>query len=126
MHLPLPGGATNIAYAAGWSIGAAGVTVALFALGLFGRAGQDPHPWKTTPALIETGVYRWTRNPMYLGMALVITAFALVLNSLWFLIGTIAFMLSVYQLAVRPEEHYLTNKFGDDYAAYCARVRRWL
>jgi protein-S-isoprenylcysteine O-methyltransferase Ste14 len=96
------------------------------ALGGFRRRGNDPRPWREDSALVTDGIYRHTRNPMYLGMALLYVAGALGLNSLWPLLtlGPVLFLLHRYVIA--REEAYLQRRFGVDYVGYCAQVRRWL
>lgn len=101
------------------------VTMAL-AIGLFSRTGQDPKPWSTTPEIISTGIYGITRNPMYVGMALVQSALAVALANAWILALVPLAVLTVYATAIRHEEAYLETKFGDAYRDYKRRVRRWL
>lgn len=96
------------------------------AIGLFRRTGQDPKPWAPTPEIISTGVYGITRNPMYVGMALVQAAIGIGLGNLWILILVPVSLTIVYQSAVRHEEAYLERKFGEPYTRYKAKVRRWV
>lgn len=103
-----------------------GLTVIAMAIGLFRRAGENPEPWTGTSTLVTTGIYRWTRNPMYLGMAIAHLALALLLASGGALL-TWPIAILVIQLAVIPqEEAYLGRTLGADYQAYRQRVRRWL
>ncbi len=92
----------------------------------FFRTKQDPEPWKPTPELIAVGIYRWTRNPMYLGMAFLQVAAGVWTSSLWVLLALPLALLGVYFLAIRHEEAYLERKFGDAYRDYRAAVPRWL
>lgn len=103
-----------------------GVALLIGAIGLFRRTGQDPRPWEATPAIIWTGVYRLTRNPMYLGMALLQIAIGLVLGNGWIIILVPVVLAFVHTLVVRQEEAYLERKFGDEYIRYKASVRRWI
>lgn len=96
------------------------------AVGLFKRTGQDPKPWKSTPEIISTGVYRFTRNPMYLGMALLQIGFGVGLENGWIVALVPLVLLGVYRTAIRHEEAYLEGKFGDSYLQYKRSVRRWL
>lgn len=82
-------------------------------------------PEKAT-ALVTAGIYRFTRNPMYLGLALVLLGWAAFLGSLLALAGPIAFVLYIDRFQIAPEERVLLAKFGSAYAQYKARVRRWL
>lgn len=81
---------------------------------------------RPTTAIVQRGPYRFTRNPMYLGMACAYFGVSLLLNNLWALV-LLPFVLGVVDLAViRREEGYLTAKFGKPYRDYVGRVRRWL
>lgn len=93
---------------------------------LFQRTGQDPQPWKPSPEIITSGVFRFTRNPMYLAMALLLFGFGLLRGNFWLLFAAPVFLVLVYLTAVRHEEAYLEHRFGDSYRDYRLRVRRWL
>src|SRR5262249_2761227 len=93
---------------------------------LFTRTGQSPIPWKPSPSLILQGPYRFTRNPMYLGATLTQLGVGLAFNNLWITLFAIPALLAVHFIAVLPEERYLTQKFGESYTRYLARVRRYL
>jgi protein-S-isoprenylcysteine O-methyltransferase Ste14 len=107
---------------------AAGLGLALggAALGLFRRTGQDPKPWKSTPEILTGGVYRYTRNPMYVGMALLQTAIGLGWGNGWLLAFVPVALVIVFWTAIRHEEAYLERKFGEIYTRYKESVRRWL
>lgn len=104
----------------------AGVVLVTGAIGLFRRTGQDPKPWKPTPEIVSTGVYRLTRNPMYLGMAFLQMAIGFGLSNGWIVVLVPAVLAVVHVLVVRREESYLESKFGDEYLRYKAAVRRWV
>lgn len=106
--------------------GAAGVVLVAAAVASFRRSGQDPRPWMATPAIVSSGVFKRTRNPMYLGMALIQAAVGLALANGWILVLTPLVMAAVYFLVIRHEEVYLERKFPDEYTRYKASVRRWL
>ncbi len=97
-----------------------------FAIRLFRRTGQDPKPWATTPEIISTGIYRITRNPMYVGMALLQIAIGVGLANWWIIIAVPVALVVVYLTAIRQEEAYLERKFGHAYTDYKESVRRWL
>lgn len=103
-----------------------GLGLALSARLLFFRTGQSPIPWKPTPELIFQGPYRFTRNPMYVGLTLVQAGLGVALSNLWMAGFALPALLMVHFLAVLPEERYLTERFGESYRAYRARVRRYL
>jgi protein-S-isoprenylcysteine O-methyltransferase Ste14 len=93
---------------------------------VFRRAGTTPNPTRPTTALVARGPYLFTRNPMYVAWAILCLAAALIGNSLWVAIMAIPAVLITKKVVIDREEAYLARKFGDEYRAYCARVRRWL
>ena len=103
-----------------------GITLMIAATLLFRRTGQHPAPWKTTPEIVATGPFRLTRNPMYLGMAMIHLGTGLRLANGWILGLLPLAVFGVYWTAIRHEEAYLERKFGDSYLAYKDSVRRWL
>ena len=105
---------------------AAGLIIGLLAAGLFRRAGTDVKPWRSSTALVTDGPYRWTRNPMYLGMCLVYVGLAIAADSLAALLLLIPVLIIIQTQVIAREERYLEGKFGDEFRAYTARVRRWL
>ncbi|MAE96842.1 MAG: isoprenylcysteine carboxyl methyltransferase [Deltaproteobacteria bacterium] len=123
LALPL-GGALR--YGGGALLIAAGLGLILAAAGLFRSSGQDPKPWVSTPEIISTGVYRYTRNPMYVAMGLLQTGIGVALANGW-VVALVPVSLAVIQwTAIRHEEAYLERKFGAAYTDYKASVRRWL
>ncbi|HKH19649.1 MAG TPA: isoprenylcysteine carboxylmethyltransferase family protein [Gammaproteobacteria bacterium] len=111
---------------AGAIILVAALALIFSALATFKKTGQDPKPWKPTPELIIEGPYRWTRNPMYVGLASILVGLGLALNNLWFSLLAAAALVAVHFMAVLPEEKYLNEKFGRDYEDYRKKVRRYL
>lgn len=110
----------------GWLAIVLGTGTMMSAVGLFRRAGIEPRPWKATSGLVTDGVYRWTRNPMYLGMALIYAGIALVVDSLVALLLLVPVVLLIQREVIAREEGYLEAKFGQPYRAYRASVRRWI
>jgi protein-S-isoprenylcysteine O-methyltransferase Ste14 len=108
------------------AVAALGFAMMVGAVGLFKRTGQDPKPWKATPEVISTGIYRITRNPMYVGMTLLQTGIGIGLANGWLIALVPPVLVIIYATAIRPEEAYLEQKFGDPYIEYKASVRRWL
>lgn len=124
---PLPIGlAGGARVALGLLIAIVGLPLLLGAFRLFRRTGQDPKPWLATPEIIRSGVYRFTRNPMYVSLALLQSAIGLGLGNLWILLLTPLACVVVQFTAIRHEEAYLERKFGDAYLDYKRSVRRWL
>ena len=113
-----------------WLFGAAlllvGIAFLAGAGGLFRKTGQDPKPWKPSPQLIAEGIYRWTRNPMYLGMCLSQAGLGILFGTVWALAFVPITGFVIYRIAIRHEEAYLRGKFGADYEAYLGQVRRWI
>lgn len=104
------------------------VGVAVFAAGVrgFARAATPLPTNQPARALVTTGVYRWTRNPVYLAFFLVYVGIGLAVRSPWILILVVPLALLLRYGVVAREETYLERRFGDAYRAYKARVRRWL
>jgi protein-S-isoprenylcysteine O-methyltransferase Ste14 len=105
---------------------ALGVWLAFAAIAAFGRAGTSPHPHEPSTALAVDGPYTFTRNPMYLAMALVLAGLALLGNALWPLLALIPVIVVIRTQVIAKEERYLEAKFGGEYRAFKARVRRWI
>lgn len=110
-----------------------GVVIFLMALALlvwaaatFRRAGTEIQTTRPTSTIVETGPYRFTRNPIYTAMLLGLVGLSIAFDSLWLLILLVPFYLVIRYGVVAREEAYLERKFGDGYLAYKARVRRWL
>ena len=90
------------------------------------RTTLDPMKPETTTSLVCSGIYRLTRNPMYLGLLFVLVAWAVFLSSAWALLGPLAFVLYINRFQITPEERALSAMFGTAYSAYRSTVRRWL
>ena len=103
-----------------------GLLLLLLAGGLFKRAGTDLVPFKNVSALVTTGIYRLTRNPMYLGMTAILLGCALTVGAALALLVPPVFMVIIELRFIRPEEAMLRELFPEDFPQYCARVRRWL
>ena len=111
---------------AGAVLAVLGVALGASALGWFRRTGQDPKPWTPSPALIERGPYRFSRNPMYVGMTIFTIGIGGLLARGWIALLAPFALLAVHYTAVLREEAYLTSQFGDAYREYTRRVRRYL
>lgn len=105
---------------------AAGLVPIAWARVHFVRTKQNPIPWKPTPELIFQGPYLYTRNPMYVGMTLLQVGLGIAFNLWWSALLAPASLAIVHVIAVRPEEAYLSKKFGQPYRDYLGRVRRYL
>lgn len=103
-----------------------GVALDLWSIGLFGRAGTSALPFRPASTLVGAGPYRWTRNPMYLGMTLTLLGFGLLLGRTWIALSAFLAALVIDRYAIAREERYLERAFGASYLDYKRRVRRWL
>jgi protein-S-isoprenylcysteine O-methyltransferase Ste14 len=103
-----------------------GLVLLLLAGGLFKRAGTDLVPFKNVSALVTTGIYRYTRNPMYLGMAAILLGCGITVGAALSLLVAPLFMVIIELRFIRPEEEMLRGLFPEDFPPYCTRVRRWL
>jgi protein-S-isoprenylcysteine O-methyltransferase Ste14 len=94
----------------------------------FYRARTTVNPMKpeATSVLVCNGIYAITRNPMYVGIALVLVAWAVWLGSPWAVAGPIAFVLYITRFQILPEERALGANFGERFSRYRSRVRRWI
>jgi protein-S-isoprenylcysteine O-methyltransferase Ste14 len=105
---------------------AAGICLALSSARLFRRAATPIEPWETPFVLVIDGPYRFTRNPMYLGLALSLLGLAVWLGTLTPFLVVPLFVWVLTARFVRREEQRLEERFGSRYLAYKARVRRWI
>ena len=102
------------------------VVLAIWPIRYFKETGQDVTPWSETPEIIVQGPFKFSRNPMYLMMLNVCVGFAIVFSEIWILILTPMLALVLYHIAIKHEEVYLEEKFGESYRAYKNSVRRWI
>jgi protein-S-isoprenylcysteine O-methyltransferase Ste14 len=124
--IPFSMGGRPATAVAGMVVGGLGLV-----LNFAGVAGVLRHrttivPHRPVATLITAGVYRWSRNPMYTGLAITYLGGALLVGSWWSLALLPLVMFAVARLVIEPEEHYLDARFGQAYADYRTRVRRWL
>lgn len=101
------------------------------ALGVWGRTSLRRHgtailPNRPATTIVETGPYRFTRNPMYVGQTVAILAIAARFDNLWLVILLAAWFPAMHYGVIAREERYLEAKFGEAYTRYKARVRRWI
>ena len=113
-------------YGLGAGLAAIGLILMAHALRLFRQAGTNVETPQPATALVTSGVYARSRNPMYVSLLLLFAAVGAFANSVWF-----AILLGIYVVVLRfgviaREERYLERKFGPAYGAYRAHVRRWL
>jgi protein-S-isoprenylcysteine O-methyltransferase Ste14 len=102
-----------------------GIFVTLAGTSRFRKLGNNLEPWKHSNQIVSSGIYGYTRNPMYLGMALTYLGLALWFRSSWAVILLPVAILVIRTQVIAREERYLAKKFGDEYLAYRTKVRRW-
>lgn len=123
---PSPSLPNDIGYPLGALLGLIGFAAALPALLGFRRAGTSPEPWHPSTALVTEGLYRYTRNPMYVGLTLIYLGITAAFGGAWMFATLFPTLMTMQYGVILREEHYLEAKFGAPYRAYKASVRRWL
>jgi protein-S-isoprenylcysteine O-methyltransferase Ste14 len=122
--LPLGGRAATAV--AGAAVAAFGLALAFAGVAAVIRHRTTIVPHHPVATLLTGGAYRLSRNPMYTGLAIAYLGLALLFGSWWPLALWPLVIVAVRQLVIRPEEQYLTQRFGQTYTDYQSRVRRWL
>jgi protein-S-isoprenylcysteine O-methyltransferase Ste14 len=121
---------TRVSAGARYGLGAAlivaGVALMAVAMGLFRKVGTAIPPWEPTTALVTTGVYRYSRNPIYLSVVMLYVGLALLFAAAWALVLLVPALIILHYAVIRREEAYLDRRFGEAYRQYRARVRRWI
>jgi len=102
------------------------MSIAIYSLYQFFRAKTHIEPWQPTSSIISSGLFAYSRNPIYLSFCMMTIGISIAFNSLWMLVSTIPSALLVYIIAIKKEEQYLERKFGEEYLTYKNKVRRWL
>jgi protein-S-isoprenylcysteine O-methyltransferase Ste14 len=123
---PLPIGDGVFVRVLAWTLIFGWAALTISAIGNFRRSRTSIVPVRPATALVIRGPYRFTRNPMYVGLALLTAGLALFMGTWWPLVLLMPVLLAVRQFVIAPEEQYLRRRFGADYEAYLHRVRRWM
>jgi protein-S-isoprenylcysteine O-methyltransferase Ste14 len=124
--VPWPIGAYSLVLPAGLALTGVVVWLSVSMALAFKRHGTPPDPAEETTAIIDTGPFKFSRNPAYLTVALLQIALGLLFNNGWIVLLTLPAATIVNYVVVTKEEAYLEGKFGAEYLRYKARVRRWL
>jgi protein-S-isoprenylcysteine O-methyltransferase Ste14 len=111
---------------AGWIAIVLGAAIAASGVATFRLARTAIIPFHPATRLVRRGPYRFTRNPMYLGLAVLYAGLALLFDTAMPLLLLPLAMMAMQVLVIKPEEHYLTDAFGEEYRQYQRAVRRWL
>ena len=125
-RFPLPFLAQPVALGLGGVIAAVGALFIATSIPTMLRGHGTLNTAGPSAALVVSGPYRFSRNPMYLGLTLLYAGVAVMFAVVWALLFVIPLILYTQVRVIIPEERYLQRAFGDDYRAYCSQVRRWL
>ncbi len=117
---------SNARYWLGGILLAAGIFLAMWGRRVMERAGTNVNPTLPSTALVATGPFLFSRNPLYVALTLMYVGLALLANALWVLVLIVPVLVVLHYGVVRREERYLETKFGDAYREYRSRVRRYL
>lgn len=93
---------------------------------LFKSYNENPIPTSDTNRLIKTGIFAYTRNPIYLALVLFQFSMFLVFENVMYILSSLGLFIWLNNYVIKAEEDYLKNKFGDEFDRYCGAVKRWL
>jgi len=124
--IPFPLVVPNILRNIGFALIVIGFLLGIAAFTEFRKARTTVDPHGSVSSIVTLGIYRFTRNPIYLGFLLMLIGIPLNSGTYWGIILVPIFMYFMNQLVIKREEAYLEKKFGDVYTSYKSRVRRWL
>ena len=113
-------------YALGLPLIGLGVAAMAMALRQFRRAGTSVQTAKPTTVIVTGGLYRHSRNPIYVGMALIYAGLGVAAENPWVLALLVPLLMVIRYGVIAREERYLETKFGEEYSRYKERTRRWL
>ncbi|MBK8148592.1 MAG: isoprenylcysteine carboxylmethyltransferase family protein [Acidobacteria bacterium] len=125
-HYPRPIMASGAAVVLGCLLVLFGLVVIFVAWRQMKAAKTNIEPWHPTTAILDSGIYAVSRNPIYVAMVEIYLGFSLIFNSVWFLPFLPLVVLAIHFGVIRREERYLEAKFGEEYLDYKSRVRRWI
>lgn len=124
--IPMPFVAEAYDVTAGLFVIALGIVLIAWAVRSFTTAGTNVDVRQPSTSVVASGAYAWSRNPIYIGMALIVLGTAIWLNSLWILFSLVPIIPLIEYGVIRREEKYLEKKFGPTYLDYKTKVRRWI
>ncbi|HTR41273.1 MAG TPA: isoprenylcysteine carboxylmethyltransferase family protein [Pseudomonadales bacterium] len=110
----------------GWLLAFAGFCIGFWGVRTFIRFGTNVRPDLPVTALVTSGPYRYSRNPLYMACTIIYLGITLSVGSLWLLVMLIPTLAVVHYRIVRREEDYLESRFGESYRAYKTQVNRWI
>ena len=123
---PAPLLAQDLQYWVGAVLIAVAFLIFVPAMMLFFKAKTNIDPHKPTTAIISKGPFRWTRNPLYLALAVLQLGIAAAVDGIWIALMIVPAVIVIHYGVIAREERYLERKFGDEYLSYKAAVRRWV
>ena len=123
---PMPMIPLAIQLMTGAAVVAAGILLIRSSMKSIDGAGTTYDPFAASIALVTSGIYRYTRNPGYLGLAIIQLGLALMIDSPWIVLTNVVAVMVTGQFVIRLEEDKLGRAFGQEYQSYLTRVRRWL
>jgi len=111
-----------------WGLGMViiGIFLIMYFQRSFKKAETNIKPWEPTRNIITTGVYAYSRNPIYLAFIFFPIGLGIFFDNLWVLLSFIPALFTVYHIAIKKEEAYLEEMFGEEYLNYKKKVRRWI
>jgi len=124
--LPAPPAATAAMFWVGVLLVAGGVCLTTYCLGEFLRLETGIMPDRPARRVVSSGPYAWSRNPMFVGFALIYTGASLIIPSIWPLLLLPATVAYTSSAVIRHEEAYMRERFGEEFDSYTARVNRWI
>ena len=116
----------SLRWIAGALFSVAGIALSVGGFMTQKRAGTDPFPYHPSTRIVTRGPYRFSRNPMYFGFALLTLGLAILVDSAWMLLALPIGLVLIDRFAITCEERYLERKFGEEYLNYKRSVRRWI
>ncbi len=125
-HLPLDADSLSVLRSIGLALTFVGVATLVLAYGSMARARTTIDPKVQSSRIVTSGIYAYSRNPIYLGWFVLLAGRGLMTASVPALLVAVGMLLLLYWAVILEEEKYLERKFGDEYIAYKRKVRRWL
>ena len=124
--MPFMGNGSYLFLILGITITLASFVLAIFTLTIFTANDQNPHPKAVQNELFVGGSFRFSRNPIYLAIIIILLSCGLAFNSIWYIVSAVISYFLINYLVIIPEEIYLEKEFGKVYLDYKKSVRRWL